>query len=317
MSELLGHVIAFGNEKGGSGKSTTAVHTVVSLIKMGKRVGVIDLDSRQRSLARYFENRANWAAESGAPLPMPEVAVISHSDLDSRREAQHQEKEWFEETLGAMRGRCDFVVIDTPGSDTPLARIGHAACDTLVTPLNDSFVDFDLLAKVDPKTFQVVGPSIYSEAVWDSRKRRAISRRPPIDWVVMRNRVSAVDARNKRRVGDVIELLSKRVGFRLSQGLGERVIYRELFPFGLTVVDLGEPGVKRSLTLSHVAARQEVRELVLSLRLPGIEQSPQPAEGDWNPPVLSQHNGGVEDDAGEDPSDDRFQSQASYAGQRG
>jgi hypothetical protein len=133
----------------------------------------------------------------------------------------------------------------------------------------------------------------------------------------MRNRVSAVEAKNKRRVGDVIELLSKRVGFRLSPGLGERVIYRELFPFGLTVVDLGEPGVKRSLTLSHVAARQEVRELVLSLRLPGIEQSPQLSEGDWNPPVLSQHNGGVGEDTGEDMADDRFQSQASYAGQRG
>jgi chromosome partitioning protein len=317
MSQPLGHVIAFGNEKGGSGKTTTAVHVVVSLIKMGKRVGVVDLDSRQRSLATYFENRANWAAESGLALPMPEVAVIGRSKLDSRREAQGEEKDWFDRALDEMRQRCDFIVIDTPGSDTDLARIGHAACDTLVTPLNDSFVDFDLLAKVDPKTFQVVGPSIYSEAVWDSRKRRALTRRPPIDWVVMRNRVSGVDAKNKRRVGDVIELLSKRVGFRLSQGLGERVIYRELFPFGLTVLDLGGPGAKRSLTLSHVAARQEVRDLVLSLRLPGIEQPIAATESDWNPPVLSQHNGGVADDAGEDLSDGRFQSQASYAGQRG
>jgi chromosome partitioning protein len=316
MSQALGHVIAFGNEKGGSGKTTTAVHVVVSLIKMGKRVGVIDLDSRQRSLARYFENRANWGTESGILLPMPEVAVIGRSELDSRREAQSQEKTWFDTTLEAMRGRCDFIVIDTPGSDTTLARIGHAACDTLVTPLNDSFVDFDLMAKVDAKTFQVVGPSIYSEAVWDSRKHRALSRRPPIDWVVMRNRVSSVDAKNKRRVGDVIGLLSKRVGFRLSNGLGERVIYRELFPFGLTVLDLGEPGVKRSLTLSNVAARQEVRELVLSLRLPGIEQPPNAQDGDWNPPVLSQHSGGV-DDPGEETPDDQFPPQVSYAGRRG
>lgn len=317
MSEPLGHVIAFGNEKGGSGKSTNAVHTIVSLIKLGKRVGVIDLDSRQRSLARYFENRANWAAQSGAALPMPEVAVIGHSDLDSRRDAQVEEKEAFDAALASMRETCDFIVIDTPGSDTPLARIGHAACDTLVTPLNDSFVDFDLLAKVDPKTFQVVGPSIYSEAVWDSRKRRALSRRPPIDWVVMRNRISATEAKNKRRVGEVLDMLAKRVGFRISPGLGERVVYRELFPFGLTVLDLGEPGVKRSLTLSHVAARQEVREVLLSLRLPGVEQPVQPAEaqGDWNPPVLSQHSGGA---AEAEASDEQYdEAQPSYAGRHG
>jgi len=94
----------------------------------------------------------------------------------------------------------------------------------------------------------------------------------PVDWVVMRNRLSSLAARNKRDMGTVIEALAKRIGFRTATGLSERVIYRELFLSGLTLLDLkrGASGGKTgpSMTMSHVAARQEVRDLVAALNLP-------------------------------------------------
>jgi chromosome partitioning protein len=264
-----GHVIVLGNEKGGTGKSTTAMHVVVSLLRLGRSVGCIDLDSRQRSLARYVENRRGYAERSGAALPCPEVVTLVRSMRDSRAEAEDEERETFETTLARLRAENDFVVIDSPGSDSFLARLGHAAANTLITPLNDSFVDFDLLAHVDPETFDIRSPSHYAEMVWDSRKRRALRKYAPIDWVVMRNRLTTLDTHNKRRLADILDALAGRIGFRVAPGFGERVIYRELFPMGLTLLDLGEEAGHK-LTMSHVAARQEMRSLVSCLNLPGI-----------------------------------------------
>lgn len=264
------HVIVLGNEKGGSGKSTTAMHVIVALLRQGRRVGAIDLDSRQQSLGRYLDNRRAFGRAKDADLPLPEHRVVLRSDADRVSEAQAEERARFTAALQDLASACDFVVIDCPGTDSFLSRLAHGAADTLITPLNDSFVDFDLLARVDPDSFAVLGPSLYSEMVWEGRKRRALSDRGSIDWVVMRNRVASLDAHNKRRVGQVLEALAKRIGFRVAPGFGERVIYRELFLSGLTLLDLreGAPGV--SMTMSHVAARQEVRDLLAALKLPGL-----------------------------------------------
>ncbi|NWH08537.1 MAG: AAA family ATPase [Alphaproteobacteria bacterium] len=274
MQELPAHVVVFGNEKGGSGKSTAAVHVAVALMQQGFKVGAIDLDSRQKSLARYIENREEWCRRNNLKLALPEVRVIARSARPVVADAQTEEQEHFSEALSALRQACDVVIIDAPGSDTYLSRLGHQLADTLVTPMNDSFVDFDLFAKIDPDTFRILTPSLYAELVWESRKRRAMSDRSTIDWVVMRNRVASLDAKNKRRVGEVLDALSKRIGFRIAPGLSERVIFRELFPFGLTLLDLGSDGQK--LTMSHLAARQEVRDLVAALNLPALNERRSP-----------------------------------------
>jgi chromosome partitioning protein len=263
------HVIVLGNEKGGSGKSTTAMHVVVSLLKLGKRVGAIDLDSRQRSLTRYLENRSDWCERNGAELLFPKSYVIERSRKDAVQLAESEERDVFKTVMDELQD-YDFVVIDSPGSDTHLSRLGHSIADTLITPLNDSFVDFDLLAEVNPETLEVMGPSLYSELVWDSRKNRALQERASIDWVVMRNRVSSLDARNKRRVNEVLKSLAPRIGFRIAPGFGERVIFRELFPTGQTLMDLTGQSGEFKLSMSHVAARQEVRDLILTLQLPGL-----------------------------------------------
>jgi chromosome partitioning protein len=256
------HVLVIGNEKGGSGKSTTALHIAVALMGDGARVGTLDVDARQGTLGRYVENRAAYARRKGADLSMPRHAAVPVSGDEA------DEKARFEAVLEPMLASADFVIIDTPGSDTHLSRLAHTHADTLLTPLNDSFIDLDLLARVDPDTLKIVRPSIYAESVWKQRQLRAVQGGRPVDWVVMRNRLSSIAARNKRDMGSVIEALARRIGFRIAAGLSERVIYKELFLNGLTLLDLKRGGRGPSLTLSHVAARQEVRDLVAALNLP-------------------------------------------------
>src|SRR5208283_2773480 len=73
-------------------------------------------------------------------------------------------------------GAADYVVIDTPGGDTALSRAAHGRADLIVTPMNDSFVDFDILGEVDPITLELKRPSLYSETVWEARKAKAAAR---------------------------------------------------------------------------------------------------------------------------------------------
>ena len=263
------HVIVFGNEKGGSGKSTTAMHVFVALARKGRRVGAIDLDVRQRSFYRYLENRRNWSERKGVNLLTPMLAEIRASTDPDRAKAWREEAAAFDEALERLAEHCDVIIIECPGAHSNLSRLGHSAADTLITPMNDSFVDFDLLARIDPYSFQISGPSVYAEMVWESRKLRAQAGLGPIDWVVVRNRMPLDDAKNKRRVGAMLEQLSTRIGFRIAPGLSERTIFRELFLSGLTLLDLREPSAGPNVDISHVAARQEVRELLAHLNIPG------------------------------------------------
>jgi chromosome partitioning protein len=141
----------------------------------------------------------------------------------------------------------------------------------IVTPMNDSFVDFDMLGQIDPVTLDLKKPSLYSEAVWDARKNRAASSRQSIDWIVLRNRLASTEARNRKRVDERVEALSRRVGFRIGPGLRDRVIYRELFPFGLTVADLSPKLRPVPVSLTHLAARQELRALMQCLGLEALD----------------------------------------------
>jgi chromosome partitioning protein len=263
-------IIVIGNEKGGAGKSTVSIHLTVALLRIGCRVGVIDLDVRQRSLTRYLENRVRWMQTTGAKLVMPEIIRVEASQERDLDRAEAEESGRFQTGIARLTANCDFIIIDAPGGDTFLSRLAHRTADTLITPLNDSFVDFDLLGDVNPQTLEVLRPSYYSEMVWDCRKKKAQASRRPIDWVVMRNRMSPLAARNKERVGGALDNLSRRIGFRLAPGLSERVIYRELFPAGLTLLDLTEKGSNVAFSMSHKAARQELCDLVIVLQLPEL-----------------------------------------------
>lgn len=262
MDKKDGHIIVLGNEKGGTGKSTLAMHIIVGLLEKGKKVAVFDLDARQKSVARYLQNRQTFMANGGADVVMPEFKVIAQSAASLINDREVEDQQNLQKGLDTFKKEVDFIVIDCPGNDTYLSRLAHALADTLVTPLNDSFIDLDLLGEVSPTTFQVKKLSFYTEMVWESRKFRSASGKPPMDWLVVRTRLASLDSRNNKRVHDALDALQKRIMFRYVPGLYERVIYKELFPSGLTILDL-----EKVNSLSHVAARQEVRSVVDSLNV--------------------------------------------------
>ena len=254
------HIIVVGNEKGGAGKSTIAMHLIVALMQLGARTGSIDLDARQATLTRYLENRRNNPLKLACP---DHVAISSTSDHNTDRTI-------FYDTLSDLSHKVDILVIDTPGSDTPLSRLAHSFADTIITPLNDSFIDLDVLARVDRQTMKISQPGLYSAMVWDSRKIRAQRGvQNGGSWFVLRNRLSYLDAINKREMERLLQELSSRIGFRFLEGLNERVIFRELFLDGQTLLDLGS-GNPMEISLSHVAARQELRRLIENLSLTKI-----------------------------------------------
>ena len=259
-----GQIIVVGNEKGGAGKSTIAIHLATALLHEGAEVAIVDLDIRQQSTGHFFANRAAWTAANNAELPSPKVVPV----LDRAALA------------AACRARAHFVIIDTPGADTELGRAAHQAADLIVTPMNDSFVDFDMLGAVDPVSLEVLKPSLYSETVWAARKARAMERRGPIDWVVLRNRLASVEPRNRKRVDERLMALSKRIGFRSAPGLRDRVIYRELFPFGLTVSDLAKGVRPVQVSIAHVAARQELRVMMHQIGVIEAPDAVAPAEAE-------------------------------------
>ena len=266
----MARIIVVGNEKGGSGKSTTCMHVATALARLGHKVGALDLDLRQRSFGRYIENRRAFLAQAGLNLPTPDYRPLPDLDPASLAEGENAQDQRLSRAIEAMDSDKDYIVIDCPGSHTRLSQVAHTLADTLITPLNDSFVDFDLLARVDGLTGKIKGPSIYSEMVWGARQMRAQAGLAQIDWIVVRNRLGAQQMHNKKKVGAALEELSRRIGFRVLNGFSERVIFRELFPRGLTLLDLRDIGVE-NLNLSNVAARQEVRDLMRELRLPGVE----------------------------------------------
>jgi chromosome partitioning protein len=263
------HVIVLGNEKGGTGKSTLAMHISMALLKTGQRLATIDLDSRQKSLSRYIENRRIWAERVGIRLELPTHYQIARAEGARLEDNEAAEFACFAEAITAVEHSHDFVVIDTPAADSYLSRLAHAMADTLVTPLNDSFVDFDVLGCVDAATLAVTRVSHYAEMAREARRQRRLVDGGLTDWIVVRNRLALLSSRNKRLVGEGLSELGLRLGFRVAEGFAERLVYREFFPRGLTALDsLDEITHGERPSLLHVTARQEVRSLIEAMRLP-------------------------------------------------
>jgi chromosome partitioning protein len=263
------HVVVLGNEKGGSGKSTTAMHVAVALMKAGQRVATIDLDSRQGSFSHYIANRRAWAQRARIKLELPAHFRVRRGEGVRVDENEAKEFSGFADAITAVEHCHDFVVVDTPGVDTYLTRLAHSMADTLITPLNDSFIDFDVLGTIDPETYQLTGTSHYSEMVREARRQRRIVDGRFTDWVVVRNRLSMLGSRNKSRVADGLNQLAIQLGFRFVDGFAERTVYRELFPRGLTALDaIDEATLGARPSMSHVTARDEVQGLLAALRLP-------------------------------------------------
>jgi chromosome partitioning protein len=262
--ENTAHIIVFGNEKGGSGKSTTAMHTAIALLRLGYRVGTIDLDARQGTLTRYLKKRFDYITRSNEHLPSPAHIPIERSQNDTIAGQHDEESQALLMALHELAQVSDFIIIDTPGTDTFMSRLAHSYADTLITPMNDSFIDLDLFADIDMKNHQVLGPSVYSRMVDEQRQIKRDRDGSKMDWIVTRNRIAPLNTNNNKIIAQLLEQISKLAGFRLVSGFGERVVFKEMFLKGLTLLDLKEDQ-DGGLTLSQLTARQEVRNLIMAI----------------------------------------------------
>lgn len=269
MNRTGTHVIVVGNEKGGSGKSTTAFHLAIYLLYQGFRVSSIDVDSRQQTFTNYVKNRRNWAQARDLQVPHTTHYHLPLTRSDSIKENQRLEFDLFRQAVIEVEGKADFLIVDTPGFDTHLTRLAHSLADTLITPLNDSVIDLDVMAHVDPVTGEPREMSHYARLVQRARTERLSIDGQTIDWVLVRNRISMLSSRNMRLVQSGLEKIAVRLGCRVAEGIAERVIFRSLFPAGMTVFDpLDEELLGGLPSMSHVSARQEYRTLCDALQLP-------------------------------------------------
>lgn len=261
------HIFVVGNEKGGAGKTTCSMHLIAGLLDKNYKVASIDADSRQNSLTSYLNNRKIYNEKNAAhAVEMPlhvHLDEIMHDSIDQKNKL---EKEFFEKVINdAIDLEVDYIVIDTPGSYTNYSRLAHSYADTVITPVNDSFVDLDVMAKFNNEGKNIAHPSIYSQMLWEQKMEKASRDGTSINWIVLRNRLSNLNASNQRNVSEALDKLAKRISFKIVPGFSERVIFRELFPVGLTLIDLKKANFNKSFSISHVAARQELRNFLDSL----------------------------------------------------
>ena len=245
-------IVVLGNEKGGTGKSTLAMHLIVAWLRAGKKVATLDLDGRQGTLSRYLENRNAFAQNNNIALPMPEHIRINNVS---------NEVLFLRSQLERLGNDYDIIVLDTPGADTALTLEALFQADVLITPINDSLLDLDVLGIVDSNSMHIKGPSHYAERVWSVCQKRNLLRKPSLNWIVVRNRLSPFKNKNKQTMETLLQSLSERVHFKIGGSITDRVVFRELFLKGLTMMDLREDGLHMPLSMSNIAARQEVRSL--------------------------------------------------------
>lgn len=254
VSSPKGHIIVFANEKGGVGKSTSAFHTCIALCNAGESVAALDVDLRQLTLHRALWARLESATEYGVNLPGPEQLML----------AQQNESE-LEEKLRMARIRHSFIIIDVGGHDSPIARRAIFMADTIVTPVNDSFIDLDMLGRIDPRSGEFKTLGNFARLVEHLKEPGLALRSKPLDWVVMQNRSRSLGTKNEIKVREALEKIAPVAGFRLVPGLRERVTYRELFPQGLTLFDLE---ALPQLGRMQPQAREEIWAMLRALKLP-------------------------------------------------
>ena len=259
-----GKVIVVGNEKGGTGKSTLAMHLIVWFLRQNKRVASIDLDGRQGTLTHYIQHRAAYCSQHDIKLGLPEHLSVTVRENPTEQE-RNEDEEAFREQVEKLQKDNDLIVIDTAGSDSHLFRLAHAMADILITPLNDSLIDLDVLVKIEPETLTVKAPGHYAQTVWQARQKRAAERKPQMRWFVLRNRAMHISTRNEKIIWKVLEALGERINFTPLKGLRERIIYRELFLKGLTLLDIGQSKTDVKMSMPHIAARQELRSILQAI----------------------------------------------------
>lgn len=263
------HVIVVANEKGGTGKSTLSIHITVALLKAGFRVASIDLDTRQRTLTRFLENRHSWAESAPWEVELPYHRALDRGSSANLHDNETAEFGAFAAAVAEVEHSYEFVVIDTPASDSYLMRLAHSLADTLVSPVNDSFIDVDVFSRVHHDRTKRGQIAQYADLVLEARRKRRLVDQGIIDWVLIRNRISSIQSNNAKQISASLSRLAVELQFRPTEGFHDRVIFRELFPIGLTALDPIEEATRSgTLSASQHAARAEIDNLIKTLQLP-------------------------------------------------
>lgn len=252
------HIIVVSNEKGGTGKSTLSMHLAIKLMQEDFKVATIDLDGRQGTLSKYVENRINFCTTHNINLPIPEHFRFSlepnHYLIPAARE-----KVGFQ--IYELSNQVDAIIIDTPGTKNYLFEEAHKYADTLITPISDSMIDVSVIADIDYAKEKVTNPGPYAEYVWEMKKYLASQGKPYLNWIVVGNKSSNINSRNKNLVFAYLKKIARMYGFRFLEGMKDRTIYKELFLEGLTVLDMSHPQLRLKMSISHLAAKHEIRAL--------------------------------------------------------
>lgn len=254
-------IIVFGNEKGGSGKTTTIMNIMVALLKKGFTVASVDIDSYQHSLSSYIQKRQHLIDSGLNILTSRHFRLIdglgkkylNPKEIDNKTYSQliipfDSEIGFIEEkiahTIDTLSKDYQFILFDTPGSHTEISKTVHSFADIVATPINDSFLDFELLGKINPNDSNAITPGPYSAMLFDQRAKKAERSQKKIDWVVITHRLFEIDTRNQKNIDLAVHRLSKRLSFRMADGFGRREIYRASFDQGVTVLDDNVPLIK-------------------------------------------------------------------------
>lgn len=258
MTDKKAHVIVISNEKGGTGKSTLSMHLAIKLMQEGFRVATIDMDGRQGTLSYYILNREKFCKDNDIKLITPKLITYlpenDYSKIHSHIQLVRNELENLKQTF-------DAIIIDTPGNKNYLFEEAHLHADTLITPMADSLIDLNVLSEVNPNQPDIKHAGHYAQFVWEVKKKLAAEGKPLLNWIVVGNKISSLNSRNKNQVFEYLDSAAKIYGFRIAPNIKDRVIYKELFLQGLTVLDINHEILKYRLSLSHIAAKQEIRDL--------------------------------------------------------
>ena len=236
------HIIVFWNTKSGSGTSTTAMHVAIGLLRLGYKVGSIDLDAHQSTFTRYLTNRFDYYPTSPSPVHLS----IESTQGNLLNYHDKQTHDFLLTALEKLRPSFDFIIIDTPWPGEILSHPAHSYSDTLIALLNGDQTNLNEIARV----------------VHEQKDA-------PADWIVLQNRMSPTDTN-----ADTLDQLSATLNFRLVPGFSERDIFPTLFLKGLTLLDLKEDP-DTPITLSTLTARQEVRQILRSLNPQKLKGYPQ------------------------------------------
>ena len=252
------HIIVISNEKGGTGKSTISMHLAIKLLQEGFSVATVDMDGRQGTLSRYIENRKNFCNKHKISLPTP-----PHYRFEPREDYAliPADRGRIQHEISKLIPSYDAIIIDTPGNKNYLFEEAHKLADTLITPISDSLIDLNVLSEIDFEAGKVGRPGHYANYIWDVKKYLASQGKTYLNWIVVGNKISTLKSHNKKIFFEYLNELSKLYGFRVCSGLKDRVIYKELFLEGLTVLDMQHPDLRRRMSVSHVAAKREIRAI--------------------------------------------------------